>query len=84
MKSVGFLILVLLSALHVSAQPRVEHKVNPSYPSLAWQAGLQGTIAVEVALGLNGNVVSAKASGAEERLQRAVEENIRQWTFSEV
>ncbi|HLX84047.1 MAG TPA: energy transducer TonB [Terriglobales bacterium] len=84
MKPVCLIILLISCVLQVSAEPLVKHKVGPSYPRLAWQAGIQGTVTVEIELDTDGNVVSAKASGAHEMLQRAAEENIRLWTFSEV
>lgn len=88
MKSISFvvvsMIFVISCALQVSAEPHVQHKDYPLYPPLAWQASLQGTVTVDIQLSTDGKVVSAKASGAHPMLQRAAEENIRQWTFSDV
>ncbi len=78
------LILVFSCALQVSAQPKVEHEVDPMYPLIPWQAQIQGDVTVEVELDLHGNVISATASGSHPMLQRAAEQNIRLWTFSGV
>ncbi|HXM98892.1 MAG TPA: TonB family protein [Candidatus Dormibacteraeota bacterium] len=62
-------------------EPCVQHLVVPGYPHLARQARLEGTVNVEVEIGSNGAVISTKASGANKLLQRAAEENLREWTF---
>ena len=59
-----------------------KHVVAPIYPLLCWQARLQGTVRVDVELGRDGKVVSAKGSGAHPLLNRAAEDNVRLWTFS--
>jgi TonB family protein len=59
----------------------VRHVVVPGYPRLARIARLEGTVSVEVEIGTDGTVISAKASGAHKLLERAAEENLRQWTF---
>jgi TonB family protein len=43
---------------------------------------MQGEVKVEVTLTGDGSVQSAKATGPDEVLNRAAEENVRQWTFS--
>jgi hypothetical protein len=69
-KSVSLVIFsitfVISCVLQVSAEPHVKHKVGPNYPPLAWQASIQGSVTVEIELGTDGDVVSAKASGAHE------------------
>ncbi len=44
------LILVFSCALQVSAQPKVEHEVDPMYPLIPWQAQIQGDVTVELDL----------------------------------
>jgi len=59
----------------------VHHIVVPGYPNLARMAFLQGSVRVEVIIGEDGRVLSAKGSGASNLLVRASEENVRQWVF---
>lgn len=59
----------------------VRHLVVPGFPRLARMARLQGPVTIEIEIGEDGKVVSAKASGVHRLLERASEENIRQWTF---
>jgi TonB family protein len=68
---------VCLAADHVSRTTIVV----PRYPPLALMAGLQGSVTVEVEVDTDGKVISAKANGSDPILQRATEENIRQWSF---
>jgi TonB family protein len=44
-------------------------------------ARLQGSVRVEIKVGADGKVVSATATGNDRLLERASEENIRQWRF---
>lgn len=60
----------------------VKHFVAPGYPRLAWFAQLQGTVQVDVEVGPEGKVLSAVATGAHNLLERAAEENIRDWLFA--
>jgi len=76
------LLLALLAAASLGAgQIRPKHIVVPGYPRVARVARLQGTVSVEIEIGPDGKVISAKASGGHKLLQDAAEENIRQWTF---
>jgi hypothetical protein len=59
----------------------VNNPVIPTYPALATGALLQGEITVEIEIGKDGRVLSAKASGGNEILLRATEKNISAWTF---
>ena len=78
------LIFVISCALYVSAQPKIKHRVGPAYPPLPWQANIQGDVTVKVDIDAGGNVISAVASGGHPMLQRAAEQNVRLWTFSDV
>jgi outer membrane biosynthesis protein TonB len=44
-------------------------------------AQLEGTVSLDVEVGTDGNVISVRASGAHKLLQKASEENVRQWVF---
>jgi len=62
----------------------------PIYPAIASTAqynsggqltGLEGTVRVDVEIGMTGKVIKANGIGEQEILNRAAEENVRQWTF---
>lgn len=59
----------------------VRHLVVPGYPRLARMARLQGSVSVDVKIDADGTVASAKGSGSSKLLERAAEQNLRQWTF---
>jgi hypothetical protein len=59
----------------------VQHLVVPGYPRLARLAQYKGTVNVELEIGADGRVVSAKGTGANALLVRASEENALQWVF---
>jgi len=42
---------------------------------------LEGTVRVDVEIGVTGKVIKANGIGDQEILNRAAEENVRQWTF---
>ena len=79
---IGFLLSGAIC--HGAEQGSVRHIVVPGYPSLALQAQLQGTVSVQVEIGADGKVLSAKGSGAHTLLVRAAEENARQWTYDAI
>ena len=74
--------MVLASGLHGAQDLCVTHLVVPSYPRLARMAQLQGSVTVAVEVNTRGGVTSAKASGPSKLLERASEENVKQWSFS--
>ena len=44
-------------------------------------ARLQGSVSIEIEIGADGKVASAKAAGGDPILQRAAEKNLRLWRF---
>lgn len=76
-----FLLLLVSAACCGGEEVCVQHVVVPGFPHLARMASIQGPVTVEIEIGEDGKVVSAKASGVHRLLERASEENIRQWTF---
>lgn len=56
-------------------------KVRPSFPPLARNLGLSGTVSVLVAIDAQGNVVSAKAMDGPSVLRSAAEDAARKWKF---
>jgi TonB family protein len=79
--------LGVLLGLSVLSQPLfasnvcTKHISKPDYPRLSWLAQLTGTVNVNIEVAADGTVSSALPSGAHNLLNRAAEENIRQWTF---
>lgn len=87
MKLSTLLLSFAFAVVSVFAQNRKEIFVRlmepPIYPSVANVARLEGTVRVEVGTNSDGKVISTRASGPNEILERAAMENIRTWTFSE-
>ncbi|HLY60176.1 MAG TPA: energy transducer TonB [Terriglobia bacterium] len=78
------LILSLLLAHTVA--PVAEHScihrtVLPEYPPLARMARITGTVNLDVEIGSDGMVLSAKASSGHPLLVRAAEKSILEWSF---
>lgn len=82
MKAFSLCLFILVTSTCGSAQRVcVRHMIVPGYPRLARLARLQGSVSVEIQIDAKGEVVSAAATGASNILQRAAEQNLRQWTF---
>ncbi len=56
-------------------------KVQPIYPSIAKQINASGEVQVEVIIGENGRVISAKAISGHPVLRSAAEDAARKWVF---
>lgn len=63
-------------------EPHVQRIGEPEYPRLARTDRVQGTVQVGVQIGVGGNVLWAKGSGASPILVEAAEKNARQWVFA--
>lgn len=79
-------VLLLVGGLNTTASSAVDslctkHILAPSYPRLAWLAQLTGTVSVDIDVAADGKVRSAVGSGGHNLLNRAAEENAREWTF---
>jgi len=61
--------------------PCVKKVVVPDYPNLAYFARLQGSVSVQIEIGRHGEVLSARASGADKLLTQAAEKNVLLWSF---
>src|SRR5580658_9694145 len=59
----------------------VNHRVAPSYSADARQAGIQGTVALEVQVGTTGKVESATVMSGPDLLQQAAIDCLKQWTY---
>jgi TonB family protein len=56
-------------------------KVQPDYPPIAKQVNASGEVRVEVIIGENGRVISAKAVSGHPVLRAAAEDAARKWVF---
>lgn len=61
--------------------PCVVHLEAPSYNNVARFARLQGDVAVQVTVGSDGRITSAKATGDSSLLRDEAEKNARTWIF---
>lgn len=61
--------------------PRKRHHVNPTYPSVAAAARVQGTVELEATIDENGNVVNLRVLRSIPLLDGAALEAVRQWKY---
>ena len=61
---------------------QVLHRAPVPYPPAALQHGVQGTVAVQVALDSSGNVADAHVLSGPDELRRAVLESVLEWHFT--
>jgi protein TonB len=61
---------------------RIKEKVEPTYPALARQAGISGDVSLEVTIGKDGIVESAKPLSGHPILVSAAREAVLQWTYT--
>lgn len=78
----ALLVCIILLTGTCRGQPlQVQRIANPDYPIQAHTRNIQGTVRVDIEIGPDGRVLSAKASGAHGILVDAAEKNVRQWVF---
>jgi TonB family protein len=68
-------------ACRMESSPGVLKFVSPQYPHAARLYHLTGLVNVEVKVGTDGKVLSAKGSGSAPVLVKAAERNVTQWQF---
>jgi TonB family protein len=56
-------------------------RVDPVYPPAAQAAGIQGAVAVNILVGLDGHVVRAAATSGPDQLREAAAAAVRQWDY---
>lgn len=61
--------------------PRIISSVNPDYPLLAHQAGIQGEVIISATIDSHGNVVDMKVVSGPPLLYMAAMKALRQWKF---
>lgn len=70
--------------LKVSAdelRQRLIHKVMPEYPDLARQAGVQGTVVLDIVVSAEGAVTQVKFVSGPEELSQAAMDAVRWWRY---
>ena len=61
--------------------PRIIYRVNPDYPLLAHQAGIQGEVIISAVIDSHGNVVDMKVVSGPPLLYSAAMKALGQWKF---
>lgn len=64
-----------------AALAKVVDRVDPTYPPLARQAGIQGTVMVQTVIDVDGYVLEARAVSGHPLLSEAAVEAVQQWVF---
>jgi len=57
------------------------HKVDPIYPEGARKANIKGVVALDVAIGTDGNVIDVRSLGGPDELAAAAVEAVKWWRF---
>ncbi len=79
--------LTLTEAIKATGEirpPRLIKKVDPVYPEEARQAGVEGTVILEVATDVNGRVAAVKVLRSVPLLDQAAVEAVKQWVYEPV
>ncbi len=78
-----FLYAVLFEAVCMGAEPLcVRDIIVPKYPAAARMARIQGSIGIDLEIGRDGKVLSAKALGGDGLLKQESVNNVRLWSFA--
>lgn len=64
--------------------PALVHRVEPIYPLLAANAGIQGVVILEATVGTDGRVQDVRVVRGVNLLDRAATEAVKQWRYSPV
>lgn len=62
-------------------QHHIDHQVSPFYPPIAKAARVQGTVVLDLRIGITGKIESVKAVSGPAMLQQAAIDALKQWTF---
>ena len=75
---------VAMCQASTGAEPdrKVVNRVQPSYPELARQMKVTGTVKIEVVIAANGSVKSLKPLGGHPLLIQSASEALRKWRFA--
>lgn len=66
-----------------AAERKVLSKVTPTYPDIARRLQLSGTVKIEVVVGADGQVKSARVTGGSPLLAKAAAEAIGKWRWAQ-
>jgi TonB family protein len=78
----GVAILALAAApLHAQERTAV-HKVSPTYPPIARQMGITGTVIVAATVDPSGKVIKAESSSGNKLLATSAIDAVKQWKFA--
>ena len=64
------------------AEPRLVHRVNPEYPSIAISARKEGVVILEATVGADGTVDQVKVLRSEPLLNKAAVDAVKQWRYA--
>jgi TonB family protein len=85
MRALPFLALALIACavapLHAQERTAV-HKVPPTYPAVARQMGITGTVIVTTTVDPAGKVVKAESTSGNKLLAFAAIDAVKQWKFA--
>jgi TonB family protein len=70
-----------VTVVEAQLQKKLVNRVPPKYPPAAKQAGVEGTVRLQVVLKKNGTVKTVEALGGPDELIPPSIEAVRQWTF---
>lgn len=65
----------------VVMQTKVMHAEPPKYPEAARQKNIQGVVTLDILIGKNGTVMSAKVTDGPKELAKAAIDSVKQWRF---
>lgn len=63
-------------------QNKVTHMVQPQYPESARKKGIQGNVTLDVVVGKDGSVKSAKVTDGPKDLAKAAVKAVKQWKYA--
>ena len=67
--------------VYVEELPEAVSKVNPTYPDIAREAGVDGTVMVQALVGKDGKVKDTRVVKSIPMLDQAAENAVKQWVF---
>lgn len=77
-------VLVVLAASPTRAQEQraAVHRVSPTYPPIARQMGITGTVIVAATVDPTGKVIKAESSSGNKLLANSAIDAVKQWKFA--
>ncbi len=79
----SLLAILFLTLAPLNAQERAAvHKVAPTYPPIARQMGITGTVVVMATVDASGKVIKADSTSGNKLLATSAIEAVKQWKFA--